>query len=126
MSASAIYRWSFLLAFCALGCAAPKNGGSDLLAPSHDRDWIPNHAVLPKASIKNGKIKVQNVRNTRYLSDDDYIVQHYDATYNLNELETVDFVRTVLDSAPHFVGRVPDVAGPEGEDGPMVSDGGRD
>jgi soluble lytic murein transglycosylase-like protein len=42
------------------------------------------------------------------------------------DLDTVAFVRAVLESAPGFAGRSPDFAGSEGQDRPMVSAGARD
>jgi hypothetical protein len=60
--------------------------------PSNSRNWIPNQAVLPYTELRGSLLTVHNIRNTKYLSADDYIVRHYDKTFDLNHLQTVDFV----------------------------------
>lgn len=59
--------------------------------PSNERNWRPNLAVLSEAEFNDELVTVRNIRNTQYISNDDYIVQHYDKTFDLNDLETVWF-----------------------------------
>lgn len=63
-----------------------------LFTPSHDREWSLDLAVLPFADIADDHITLHNVRNCAYESDDDYVVNYYDRRYNLQQLQTVDFI----------------------------------
>ncbi|MGE0610315.1 MAG: DUF4105 domain-containing protein, partial [Pirellulales bacterium] len=67
-------------------------GGCKSISPSNHRDWSPDQAVLSTATIKRNKITVHNIRNCSYLSSDDYVVNHYDKTYELDDLEEVEFI----------------------------------
>jgi hypothetical protein len=49
-------------------------------------------AVLPYAELHGQQLTVRNIRNCEYLSESDYIVRHYDKTFDLNRLESVDFL----------------------------------
>lgn len=60
------------------------------LQPSNDRDWLPDVAVLPYAEINGNQAAIHNIRNCDYRSETDFTVQHYDRTYNLVALRTVD------------------------------------
>lgn len=60
--------------------------------PTNDRDWAPELAVLARAKIVGDKVTITNVRNCEWLTDVDCIVRHYDKTYDLRDLETVDYV----------------------------------
>ncbi|MHC4401037.1 MAG: lipoprotein N-acyltransferase Lnb domain-containing protein [Planctomycetota bacterium] len=67
-------------------------GLSKMIEPSNDRHWAPYQAVLPYAEFDGDKITVHNIRNCRYRTADDYTVDHYDKTFDLEELESVDFI----------------------------------
>src|SRR4051812_24728279 len=69
-----------------LGCRSATN----------NRNWAPNQAVLPTADFNGNLVTVHNVRNTTYRTAEDYTVRHYDKTYDLNRLDTVDFVMVPL------------------------------
>lgn len=60
--------------------------------PSNDRDWIPEHKVLAHAEFNGDLVTIHNVRNCEFLTYRDCLVKHYDKTYDLTKLETVDFV----------------------------------
>lgn len=62
------------------------------LAPSNHRNWIASQVVLPHATVHGDEAKIHNIRNCDYVTENDYVVQYYDKTYNLNELESVDFI----------------------------------
>ena len=95
-------RWSF----CALaiwtvlagssGCAPIKTS----LTPSNDRDWRADQAILPYAKFKDKEVKLYNVRNCSYSTPEDFIVRHYDKTYDLNKLRTVDFLVIPFPDSP--------------------------
>jgi hypothetical protein len=86
-----------------VGCRATQpvaDAGLGSLGASHDRDWTANHALLPRAVINGDQVMLYNVRDTRYLSNDDYVVQHFDADLRLDQLQTVDFVVVPFKEAP--------------------------
>ncbi len=60
------------------------------LKPSNDRDWQPDVAVLPYADITGNQATIHNIRNCDYRTETDFDVQHYDKTFNLDALRTVD------------------------------------
>ena len=81
--------------------------------PSNDRDWSPDQRVLARAALEGSRVHVRNIRNIHYRSVSDYDVRHYDATFDLDALESVWYL------VEHFQ----DVAGPAHT---MVSFGFRD
>jgi hypothetical protein len=87
-----------LVATCALagGCAPLKSR----LAASNDRDWRADQAILPHAKFKDHHVKVYNVRNCIYRGDEDFIVRHYDKTFDLSAMRTVDFLVVPFPDAP--------------------------
>jgi hypothetical protein len=60
--------------------------------PSNDRDWIPEHKILASATLDGDKLHVKNVRNAEFYSYRDCLVDHYDRTYDLSQLQSVDFI----------------------------------
>jgi hypothetical protein len=77
-----------MLVVCALGCRGAKS------------QWSPNQAVLPTADISGQQVTVHNIRNTEYRTADDYTVRHYDKTFDLNQLDSVDFIVVPFDDVP--------------------------
>lgn len=59
---------------------------------SNDRDWIPEYAKMAHADIDGDRVTIHNIRNSTYRSATDFDVHYHDKTYDLNDLETVDFV----------------------------------
>ena len=72
------------------GCRSASNRG----------DWSPNQAVLSTAEIHGNQVTVHNIRNTEYRSADDYTVHHYDKTFDLEKLDSVDFIMVPLPEVP--------------------------
>jgi hypothetical protein len=68
--------------------------------PSNSRDWSPDLAVLPYAEFSGNSVIVHNIRNCAYASDEDYVVNHYDQTFDLREVETVDFLVVPFEDMP--------------------------
>jgi len=60
--------------------------------PSNDRDWIAEHRVLASATLEDNKLHVKNVRNAEFFSYRDCLVDYYDRTYDLAQLQSVDFI----------------------------------
>lgn len=61
-----------------------------LISPSNTRDWQADVAVLPWAEINGNTVVVHNIRNIDYRSETDYLVRHYDRSYDLSILKSVD------------------------------------
>ncbi len=70
------------------------------LAPSNDRDWVPDQAVLPRAEFHGNQVTVHHIRNCEYRADDDYDVHHYDKTFDLDRLTSVDFIVVPFNDIP--------------------------
>jgi hypothetical protein len=62
-----------------------------LIPPSNDRDWQPDVAVLPYADVSDQRVTIHNIRNCDYRSETDFTVHHYDKTFDLAALRSVDF-----------------------------------
>ena len=62
------------------------------IVPSNTRDWQPDQALAAYADFDGDRATVHNIRDCRYLDDDVYIVNHYDKTFDLRALRTVDFI----------------------------------
>lgn len=61
-------------------------------SPSNERDWNPDQARLPTASIDGDQVTVRNVRNATYRSTTDFDVVWEDRRYDLRRLDTLWFV----------------------------------
>ncbi len=61
-----------------------------LIPPSNDRDWQPDLAVLPYADIQGDQVTVHDIRNCDYRSESDFTVRHYDKSFDLAQLRSVD------------------------------------
>ena len=70
------------------------------VAPSNHRDWAPDQAVLPTAEFEGNKVTVRNIRNCNHLAPGEYIVDHYDKTYDLSQLRSVDFITMPFGPVP--------------------------
>jgi hypothetical protein len=61
-----------------------------LIPPSNDRDWQPDVAVLPSATIDGDMLTVRNIRNCDYRTETDYTISYYDRTFDLSKLRGAD------------------------------------
>ncbi len=61
-----------------------------LIPPSNQRDWQPDVAVLPWATIVGDRVTLHNIRNCDYRTETDYTCQYYDKTLDLRKLQTAD------------------------------------
>ena len=64
------------------------------IAPSNDRDWQEDVAVLPYAIIEGDQVTVHNIRNFDYRSETDFTPAYYDKTFDLRKLDGVDLIAT--------------------------------
>jgi hypothetical protein len=60
------------------------------IPPSNARDWQPDVAVLPYATFNGNEVTIHNIRNSDYRTETDYTVRHYDKTFDLAKLKSVD------------------------------------
>ncbi|MFO0796535.1 MAG: DUF4105 domain-containing protein [Gemmataceae bacterium] len=60
--------------------------------PSHDRDWEPAVAVLPRAVVAGDTVTVENVRDFEYRSAADFDARYETRTYRLANLRGADIV----------------------------------
>lgn len=58
--------------------------------PSNQRDWQPDLALLPYATFQGNRVRLHNIRNCDYRSETDFTVQHYDRTFDLDALTSLD------------------------------------
>lgn len=61
------------------------------MPPSNQRNWQPDLAVLPWADIAGESITIHNIRNCDYRTENDFTVRHYDKTFDLKNLQHIDF-----------------------------------
>jgi Domain of unknown function (DUF4105) len=62
--------------------------------------WSPNQAVLSTADIDGNQVKIHNIRNTEYRTSEDYTVRHYDKTFDLEKLDSVDYIIVPFPEVP--------------------------
>jgi len=59
---------------------------------SNQRNWQPDVAVLPYATVKGKQVTIHNIRNLNYRSETDFDVRYYDKTFDLDRLDEVDLI----------------------------------
>lgn len=75
------------------GCRAWQvNDFQDRLTPSNDRDWSPEFSRTPTVAVQGEQITVHNIRNAEWLSEENFVLNYYDRTINVNDILGVDFV----------------------------------
>ncbi len=79
-----------------LGCRTVEKR----IAPSNHRDWAPDQAILPTAEFNGDHVTVKNVRNCKHIAAGEYVVDHYDKTYDLSRLRGVDFITMPFGPVP--------------------------
>jgi hypothetical protein len=78
------------------------------MEPSNDRNWQPDVAVLPYATVDGDAITVHNIRNCDYRTETDFSVHHYDKTFSLSGLRSSDIflsdwgLRTIVHTLVSF------------------------
>ena len=61
------------------------------ISPSHDRNWRPEVAVMPRAFIDGDRVRITGVRNFDYRSRDDFDVHYEERIVQLSHLTGLDF-----------------------------------
>src|SRR5690606_36331284 len=78
-------RWAFAAVFAAVV------GWWLAIPPSHDRDWRPEVAVMPRATIDGDRVRISGVRNFEYRSAHDFTVRHEEREFLLSDLAGIVF-----------------------------------
>lgn len=61
------------------------------ISPSHDRNWRPEVAVMPRVTIDGDRVHITGVRNFDYRSRDDFTVRYEEREVLLSRLSGIDF-----------------------------------
>jgi hypothetical protein len=61
------------------------------IAPSHDRVWRPEVAVMPRAFIEGDRVRITGVRNFDYVSRNDFTVRYEEREVQMSHLTGIDF-----------------------------------
>jgi hypothetical protein len=59
---------------------------------SNMRDWQPDVAVLPSATVNGDRVTLHNIRNFEYRTATDFTPRYYDKTVDLRHLDSVDLI----------------------------------
>jgi hypothetical protein len=84
------WRWRAVLVFVAV--LGPLAGWWSTIEPRNDRDWQPEVAVLPWATIDGDRVTVHGIRNFDYRTETDFTPRYYDRAFDLARLDRVDLV----------------------------------
>jgi hypothetical protein len=58
--------------------------------PSNERQWQPDLAKLPFATVDGDRVTIHDIRNVDYRSEFDFSPAYYTKTFDLNKLEGID------------------------------------
>jgi hypothetical protein len=70
------------------------------IAPSHDREWRPEVAVMPRAIIDGDRVRLTGVRNFDYRSRNDFTVRYEEREIRLSHLTGLDFYVSYFADGP--------------------------
>jgi hypothetical protein len=70
------------------------------IAPSHDRNWRPEVAVMPRALIEGDRVRLTGVRNFDYRSRNDFTVHYEEREVDLSHLTGLDFYVSYWSEGP--------------------------
>jgi hypothetical protein len=62
------------------------------IEPSHDRDWGPEVARLPRATVAGDLVTLHDIRNFAYRTETDFTPAYYDRTFDIRRLDALDVV----------------------------------
>lgn len=62
-----------------------------------ERKWVSEHRIQSHAEVQGDRVTIYNVRDFDYRTEEDFEVRYVDKTFDLNELTTVDFVKSHWD-----------------------------
>lgn len=90
------YGWTVVAVATALSAGCAK------LRASNERLWSPDQATLASAEVDGDHATIHNIRFCDYKTEKNYTVRHYDKTYDLTKLKTVDFLRVPFPETPEL------------------------
>jgi Domain of unknown function (DUF4105) len=61
------------------------------ISPSHDRQWRPEVAVMPRGFIDGDRVRLTGVRNFEYRTRNDFTVHYEEREVSLSHLTALDF-----------------------------------
>jgi len=70
------------------------------IPPSHDRNWRPEVAVMPRATIDGDRVRITGVRNFDYRSRNDFTVRWEEREVLLSHLIALDFYVSYFTEGP--------------------------
>ncbi len=70
------------------------------IPPSHDREWRPEVAVMPRAFIDGDRVRLTGVRNFDYRSRNDFTVRYEEREVPLSHLIGLDFYVSYFTEGP--------------------------
>jgi hypothetical protein len=70
------------------------------IPPSHDRDWRPEVAVMPRVVIDGDRVRITGVRNFEYRSRNDFTVHYEEREVLLSHLTGLDFYVSYFTEGP--------------------------
>ena len=62
------------------------------IPPRQNRDWAPEYARLPYATINGDLVTIHNIRNFDYRTETDFTPRYYTKTFDLRQLDSVDVI----------------------------------
>ena len=62
------------------------------ITPSNERDWQPDVAVLPYATVEGDRVTLRNIRHFAYRTATEFTPRYYDKTFDLRRLESMDLI----------------------------------
>jgi Domain of unknown function (DUF4105) len=70
------------------------------IPPSHSRNWRPEVAVMPRATIDGDRVRLTGVRNFDYRSRNDFTVRYEEREVRLSHLKSIDFYISYFTEGP--------------------------
>ncbi|WP_244548921.1 Lnb N-terminal periplasmic domain-containing protein [Bradyrhizobium canariense] len=70
------------------------------IRPSHDRNWRPEVAVMPRAFIDGDRVRLTGVRNFDYRTRNDFTVRYEEREILLSHLTALDFYVSYFSTGP--------------------------
>lgn len=70
------------------------------IPPSHDRNWRPEVAVMPRATIDGDRVRITGVRNFDYRTRNDFTVRWEEREVSLSHLIALDFYVSYFTEGP--------------------------
>jgi hypothetical protein len=70
------------------------------IRPSHDRNWRPEVAVMPRAVIDGDRVHLTGVRNFDYRTRNDFTVRYEERELQLSHLTALDFYVSYFTEGP--------------------------